>query len=111
MTRKTAVSALALLLGGCMSDWFGDSQPSRWQNPNLPPAQWSKDEEACRRWANAEAEKEGSRDAAIASDRGEAVGGHGGTYASQSAAVDAKRRRALLTSDCLKSRGYVRVQK
>lgn len=111
MLRKPAALALALLAGGCMPDWFGDTAPSQWRNPNRPQAQWAKDEEACRKWATAEAEKEGNRDAAIATDRGDEIGGHAGSYGSASAAQDVKRRRAKLTHECMTARGYQRVQR
>jgi PBP1b-binding outer membrane lipoprotein LpoB len=109
--RKTAILALALLLGGCMSDLFGETAASRWQNPKLPQSQWTRDEEACRKWAAAEAEKEGRRDYAIAADRGEDIGGHAGSYGGSSASQDLKRRRGKLAWDCMKARGYVRVEK
>lgn len=111
MFRKTATLAFVLLLGGCVSDLFGETAASRWQNPKLPQSQWTKDEEACRKWANMEAEKEGYRDYAIAADRGEEVGGHAGSFGTASAAQDLKRRRGKLTWDCMKARGYVRVEK
>lgn len=74
------------MLGGCAAT----SVP--WQNPNLPADQWSKDWNACRRWAENQvgySEREGP-DPFRAYDRSQA-----------------KRQVDGLAGTCMRDRGYI----
>ena len=100
MTNRAFLLAVAALVAGCTAT-------PNWRHAEIPKERWARDEAACARWAAYEVDREYGQDLDIASDRGDLDVRGSRSYGAQMGLFETKRRRATLTGECMRDRGYV----
>lgn len=102
-----AAVVLALAIGGCAGP--SGTGAGGWRQDGISETRANDDEAECRKRARADVEREVRRDMHGGSGSGfdpDPIG-RPGSYESQVARHDARKRIDRLTADCMRARGYV----
>lgn len=103
MKRGCGIAAVALLVASCATH--------EWSNPNVPDTQWRRDEADCDRRAAAKVEEEAARQERFGGGGEDRVRDDRGTAReTMMARFEIKKRQARLMENCMKAKGYGKVE-
>lgn len=100
LTRTSVALLGVLLIAGC-------AENRRWENPSLPPKQWSKDVADCRSGVETAINREQNRQENYL---GRGLDSGADPVARQMTLYDVQKRQDRLIAECLRARGYSKVE-